>query len=179
MEQKLAELKNRLREVEDLNGVAGLLGWDQATYMPPGGAPARGRQSALIARLSHEKFTDPEVGRLLDDLRAYGEGLDPDSDDAALIRVARRNYDRLVKVPSQLLAEFNEHTANSYQVWTTARPANDFAAVQPLLEQTLDYSRRLANCFPGYDHIADPLIDFADEGMGAESVRALFADLRA
>jgi carboxypeptidase Taq len=48
-----------------------------------------------------------------------------------------------------------------------------------MLEKTLDYSRRLADCFPGYDHIADPLIDFADEGMKAESVRALFADLRA
>ena len=24
--------------------------------------------------------------------------------------------------------------------------------------------RQYANCFPGYDHIADPLIDTADEG---------------
>jgi carboxypeptidase Taq len=60
-----------------------------------------------------------------------------------------------------------------------ARPANDFAAVRPLLEKTLDYSRRLSNCFSGYDHIADPLIDFADEGMKAETIRSLFAELRA
>jgi carboxypeptidase Taq len=178
MEKKLTELKNRLREVEDLNGVGALLGWDQATYMPPGGAPARGRQSALIGRLAHEKFVDPEVGKLLDDLLAYGESLDPDSDDAAIIRVARRNYERLVRVPAELLGEFYEHSANSYQAWTTARPANDFAAVQTNLEKTLDISRRMADCFPGYAHIADPLIDFADEGMKAEDVRALFADLR-
>lgn len=178
MEKKLTELKNRLREIEDLKGVLALLGWDQSTYMPPGGAAARGRQSALLARLAHEQFTDPAVGRLLDDLQPYAEGLDPDSDDAGLIRRTRRDYEKAARVPAQLLAELNEHGANSYQAWTMARPANDFAAVRPLLEKTLDYSRRLSNCFPGYDHIADPLIDFADEGMKAETIRTLFAELR-
>ena len=179
MEKKLAELKTRLQEVEDLNGARALLGWDQQTYMPSGGAPARGRQSALLSRLAHEMFIDPAVGRLLDDLQPYAESLPYDSDDASLIRVTRRQYEKNVLVPAALLAEMDEHAAHSYQTWTRARPANDFAAVRPLLEKTLDYSRRVADCFPGYDHIADPLIDFADEGMKAESVRALFADLRA
>ena len=179
MQKKLDELKNRLHEVEDLNLVAALLNWDQATYMPPGGAPARGRQMALVSRLAHEKFIDPDIGRLLDDLRAYEESLDPGNDDAALIRVTRRGYEKSVRVPPQLLSELNEHAARSYQTWIAARPADDFAAVEPMLEKTLDLSRRIADCFPGYEHIADPLIDFADEGMKAESVRALFADLRA
>lgn len=179
MQKKLDELKNRLHEVEDLNLVTALLNWDQATYMPPGGAPARGRQMALVSRLAHERFIDPDIGRLLDDLRAYEESLDPGNDDAALIRVTRRQYEKSVRVPPQLLSELHEHAARSYQTWTAARPADDFAAVEPMLEKTLDLSRRIADCFPGYDHIADPLIDFADEGMKAESVRALFADLRA
>lgn len=179
MQKKLDELKNRLHEVEDLNLVAALLNWDQATYMPPGGAPARGRQMALVSRLAHEKFIDPDIGRLLDDLRAYEESLDPGNDDAALIRVTRRGYEKSVRVPPQLLSELNEHAARSYQTWIAARPADDFAAVEPMLEKTLDLSRRIADCFPGYEHIADPLIDFADEGMKAETVRALFADLRA
>ena len=179
MQKKLDELKNRLHEVEDLNLVTALLNWDQATYMPPGGAPARGRQMALVSRLAHERFIDPDIGRLLDGLRAYEESLDPGNDDAALIRVTRRQYEKSVRVPPQLLSELHEHAARSYQIWTAARPADDFAAVEPMLEKTLDLSRRIADCFPGYDHIADPLIDFADEGMKAESVRALFADLRA
>ena len=179
MQKKLDELKNRLHEVEDLNLVAALLNWDQATYMPPGGAPARGRQMALVSRLAHEKFIDPDIGRLLGDLRAYEESLDPGNDDAALIRVTRRGYEKSVRVPPQLLSELNEHAARSYQTWIAARPADDFAAVEPMLEKTLDLSRRIADCFPGYEHIADPLIDFADEGMKAETVRALFADLRA
>jgi len=179
MEKQLTELKNRLREVADLNGAQALLSWDQSTYMPPGGAAARGRQLALLSRLAHERFIDPAVGRLLDGLQPWAETLPYDSDDASLVRVTRREYEKAVRIPAQLLAELDEHAALSYQTWTTARPANDFAAVRDNLERTLDYSRRIADCFPGYDHIADPLIDFADEGMKAQTVRALFADLRA
>ncbi|MFN8452249.1 MAG: carboxypeptidase M32 [Anaerolineae bacterium] len=178
MEAKLQELKRRLLEVSDLNGAAALLNWDQTTYMPEGGAPARGRQMALLSRLSHERFTDPEIGRLLDALEPYAASLPYDSDDAALIRVTRRDYDRLVKVPNAFIAEISEHSAETYQVWTRARPDNDFARVRPLLEKTLDYSRRFAEFFAPFDHIADPLIDFADYGMKAASVRQVFAQLR-
>lgn len=178
MEQKLQELKTRLLEVNDLNGATALLHWDQSTYMPPGGAAARGRQMATLSRLAHEKFISPEVGKLLDDLQAYGESLPYDSDDASLIRVTKRGYDKATKVPPTLLSTFYQHSAAAYQVWTQARPNNDFAAVQSYLEKTLDLSRQIANCFPGYDHIADPLIDMSDEDMKAESVRAVFADLR-
>lgn len=176
---KLTELKTRLAEINDLNNAAALLYWDQATYMPPGGAEARGRQGATLAKISQEKFIDPAIGKLLDDLRPYGESLPYDSDDASLIRVTRLDYERAAKIPPQFLAELNIHSAQAYQAWTEARPANDFHKVQPLLEKTLDLSRKMADFFPGYQHIADPLIDFADYGMKASSVRQLFADLRA
>ncbi len=178
MDNKFQELQVRLSEIHDLNSAAAVLGWDQATYMPPGGAPARGRQMATLGRIAQEKFIDPAIGRLLDDLRSYEESLPDDHDDAALIRVARREYERATKIPPALIGEFSEHQAMAYDAWTRARPANDFASVRPLLEKTLDFSRQLADCFPGYEHIADPLIDFADYGMKAASVRVLFAELR-
>lgn len=177
-EQKLQELKARLLEITDLNNINALLGWDQSTYMPAGGAEARGRQSALLAQLSQEKFVDKEIGNLLDDLHSYEESLPYDSDDASFIRVTRREYERAIKVPPKFIGELNEHGAKSYQAWTEARPANDFNKVRDNLERTLDLSRQLADFFPGYEHIADPLIDFADYGMKASSVRAVFTKLR-
>jgi carboxypeptidase Taq len=178
MKEKLQELKTRLQEVNDLNSTNAVLGWDQATYMPPGGSAARGRQMATLARLAHEKFTDAAIGKLLDELQPQTEQLSYDSDEASLIRVTRRAYDRATKIPAEFMARFFAHNAASYDAWTKARPANDFAAVQPYLEKTLDYSRELANYFPGYEHIADPLIDASDYGMKAASVRAVFGQLR-
>jgi carboxypeptidase Taq len=178
METKLNELKTRLLEVNDLNSANALLEWDQSTYMPTGGGAARARQSATLSRLAHEKLTDPTVGRLLDELRPYEESLPYDSDDAALIRVARREFERAIKVPSAFVSELSGHLAASYQTWTEARPADDFAKVRPQLEKTLDLSRQLAGYFAPYDHIADPLIDMADYGMRVATLRPLFGQLR-
>ncbi len=178
-EAKLAELKALLAEVNDISNAGAVLGWDQLTYMPPGGAPARGRQLATLAKVAQEKFIEPEVGKLLDDLRPYEESLPFEHDDASLIRVARRDYERATCIPPEFTARFNAHVSETYMLWAAARPADDFAKVRPNLEKTLEMSRELANFFPGYEHIADPLIDFADYGMKAASVRSLFADLRA
>ncbi len=179
METKLKELRERLHTVDDVNSANALLGWDQTTYMPDGGAPARGRQSATLGRIAHELFTDPAIGRLLDDLRPYEESLPYEDADAALIRVTRREYERATRVPSAFVAEMGEHQAASYQTWAAARGRNDFAAVEPYLQKTLGLSRRYADFFPGYEHVADPLIDVSDYGMKTSSIRPLFASLRA
>ena len=178
-EARLEELKGRLREVSDLGAAGAVLGWDQATYMPPGGAAARARQGATLSRLAHEKFTDPALGKLLDELQPYADGLSPDSDDASLLRVARRDFEKAVKVPADFVARWSAHSSASYDAWTRARPANDFATMRPLLERSLDFSRQYAGFFAPYVHIADPLIDGPDEGMTTATVLALFAELRA
>jgi carboxypeptidase Taq len=178
MEQQLKQLKEKLLEIQDLGMVNAVLGWDQATYMPPGGAPARGRQSAMIAKMAQEKAIDPEIGKLLDQLDPWAEQQPYDSDDAALVRVARREYDQAVKIPPALIGEFYAHSALSYQAWTKARPENDFKSVEDNLKKTLELSRKIADCFPGYEHIADPLIDLSDYGMKATSVKEIFTELR-
>jgi carboxypeptidase Taq len=178
MDIRLNELKTRLMEINDLNQAESVLSWDQNTYMPPGGAVARGRQLATLSRLAHEKFTHPEIGRLLNDLHDFEESQPYDSYEASLIRITRRDYERAVKVPSSFVAKLTEHASTTFQVWTEARPANDFVKVRPFLEKTLELSRELADFFPGYEHIADPLIDFADYGMKASTVKKIFNELR-
>jgi carboxypeptidase Taq len=114
MQAKLQELKACLLEINDLNAAGSVLSWDQSTYMPPGGGPARARQMSTLRRLAHVKATDPALGQLLDELRSYEESLPYDSDEAGLIRVARRDYERAAKIPPDFLAQFSRHRAESF-----------------------------------------------------------------
>ena len=98
-EDMLEELKGRLLEIDDLSAAGHLLSWDQATYMPQRGARARGRQGATLHRLAHERLVDPALGRLLDGLAPHAERLPPDSNQACLIRVVRRDFEQAIKVP--------------------------------------------------------------------------------
>ena len=178
MSAALDRLKSRLLDVYDLNMSAAVLRWDQATYMPPGGAPARGRQLAILSRLAHETFVDADTGRLLDAAAKETEGLPYDGDEASLVRVTRRDYERATRVPASFVGELQSHMAESFQAWIVARPANDFPRMVPFLQRTLELSRRYADFFPGYQSPADPLIDLLDHGMTAASIKAVFGALR-
>ena len=57
MGEKYQQLVKRLADVHNLDRTAALLGWDQQTQMPPGGAASRAGHLATVTRLAHEIFT--------------------------------------------------------------------------------------------------------------------------
>jgi carboxypeptidase Taq len=178
MEQKLAKLKEILAEVFDIYAATALLDWDQQCYMPPNGAECRGNQQSTLSRIAHVRFTSDEVGQLLADLKPYAAQLDPDSDDARLLKVTARQYEKRVKVPAALVAEFAHITTVAHGVWERARAENNFAHFQPYLEKIIDLRRQYAALFAPYDHVYDPLLDDFEPGLKTSEVQAIFNALR-
>ena len=131
-----------------------------------------------LSKMAHEMFIHPRIGELLERLEPQVKEMPYDSFEASVIRVTRRNYDKATRFPPEFIAKLSAHNSEKNQAWTKARPDNDFTTMIPYLEKTLEYSREMANFFPGYEHIADPLIDFADYGMKASDIRKLFSELR-
>ncbi len=178
MQNKIKELKSILGEVSDLNYASAVLGWDQQTYMPSGGAEGRGRQLATLARLAHIRFTSDEVGQLLEDLEPYAEQLPADSDDARLIKVTRREYDKSTKVTSEWVSDFANETTLGQSVWEKAREKSDFSMFQPNLEKIIALRRQYAEFFAPYDHVYDPLLDDFEPGLKTAEVKEIFDNLR-
>lgn len=178
MEAKLQQLKAQMAEVMDLQAAAAVLSWDQQTYMPPAGAEERSEQLATLSRLIHLKSTAPEMGQLIEDLLPYAETLPPDSDEARLIRKAKRAYDKLTKVPTDLVAEFTQVTTLAQEAWVQARAESNFAHFRPHLEKIVELRRAYAECFAPYQHVYDPLLDDFEPGMKTAEVQAIFSALR-
>ena len=176
LDRAMERLRERVREIDDLQAAASLMYWDQNTYLPRGGGVARGRHLATLERLSHERLVDPEVRRLLEGLSARADELAPLERD--LVRVLGRDVERATRYPSSFMATVTEHAAASYDAWARAREANDYELVAPYLERTLELSRQYAGYFPEAAHLADPLIDAADEGMTVAELQPLFVRLR-
>jgi len=178
MQEILERLKSILAEVSDLGSAAALLSWDQQTYMPPGGVIARGNQIGTLSSLGHSKFVSEEVGKLLEDLKAYAESLDPESNDACLIKVTSRDYQKQTKVPSDFVAEFSRIAVIAHGAWEEARKNDDFSLFQPHLEKIVEMKRQYADFFTPYDHVYDPLLDDFEPGMKTAQVQEIFAALR-
>lgn len=179
MNSHYSELKNRLAEIHDLNRVGWMLTWDQRTMMPPRGGSVRAEQIATLVKISYEKFTDPAIGQLLDDLRPFEASLPFDADAASLIRVARRDYELAVKVPPTLRAEMERTAALAQQAWAQAKQDNDFAHFLPHLEKSVDLKRQYIECLDdGHGEAYDFLLDDYEPAMKTSEVAAIFGELK-
>jgi carboxypeptidase Taq len=179
MTDSAKELAQRLAEISDLHQAAELLSWDQQTMMPVHGGPGRAETMATVERIAHERFIDPDLGRLLDaEAQRLGDS-DPESDETRIVAVSRRRWDKACRVPVELAADLARARSIGQEAWVAARAASDFKAFAPYLERNIELTRRYVECFDGFNCAYDVLIDDYDPGMRTETVARLFADLKA
>jgi carboxypeptidase Taq len=172
------ELRGRLAEISDLGKTMALLAWDQQVMMPARGAAIRAEQLATVGRIAHQKFTAPEVGKLLDELRDWAEQQDYDSFEASLVRVVSRDWEKASKVPADLRAEMSRAAALAQPVWVQARQDNDFASFLPVLQKNLDLRKRYIECFDVGDEPYDIVLDDYERDMKTAEVRRIFDYLK-
>ena len=181
MSPALEQLRDRMGQLSDLRSVAGLAHWDQQTKMPPYGAPARAESLATLQRISHELFIDDETGRLLEGAEGETAGEPYDSDDACLVRLVRRQWDKARRVPTELAAELARAASMGQEAWVAAREASNFPAFAPYLERNFELARRYVECHAGHDGFEcayDVLLDDYEPQMRTHTVARLFGELR-
>ncbi len=180
MTEHLDALKLRMAELADLRHAATLADWDQQTQMPRAGGEARAESLATLERIGHELFVNDETGRRLDGAASEIDGADPDSDDARLVRLIRRQYDKARRVPTELAADLARAASAGQEVWVRARETSDFAAFAPALERNIELARAYVDCHrgaDGYDCAYDVVLDDYEPEMKTTTVRALFTEL--
>jgi carboxypeptidase Taq len=178
MTEKLMRFRELLGEISDIGSASSVLGWDQQTYMPPGGAPARAQQMATLDKLSHEMFVSDEFRAALEGAKQETADLDPDSDEARLVKRVARDFDKATKVPSEWVQEFSIETNNSFMSWQASRAEASFAGFAEPLKKIVALRRQYVDFFAPYDHVYDPLLDDYEPGMKTAEVKAVFDELR-
>jgi carboxypeptidase Taq len=166
------ELIRRVKDYHLLASCASVLGWDERTYMPREGSAHRAEQMALLARLTHEMATAPQIGELLAGLK------EDDGPEGANVREVRRAYERAVKLPRELVEELARTATRAQQVWQEARAADDFAAFRPWLEKLVGLKRQEADAVGYREAPYDALLDEYEPGATTAEITAVFAALR-
>jgi carboxypeptidase Taq len=175
MADALEQVKSRLADWHALGQLSWLLNWDQQVMMPAAGAHHRADHLSLLQRLSHEMLVDPELGRLLDEV---GE-LDPETDDGALVRLARRDRTKILRVPAELTAEMARCAAEAQSVWREAKATSNFELFLPVLEKQIELRRRYVDYVdPDADEPYDVLLDDFEPEMRSADVARIFDEIK-
>lgn len=173
--RRYARFLELVHEVHDLGSAMGLLEWDQEVMMPPRGVQGRARVRATVAALMHDRMVDDELGGLIAELAAAQPG-DPWS--AANLREMKRQRDRAVKVPRELVADLAREGSLAQQAWVEARQRDDWARFAPHLARLTDLKRREAEAVGYATEPYDALLDEYEPGARAAVLAELFTRLR-
>ena len=182
MSERLDGLKQRLGQLSDIHHAMSLAHWDQQTMMPPQGGEARAESLATLTHISHEMFAAAETGRLIEGAAAELNGADPDGDDARLITLVRRQWEKARRVPPDLAAEMARAASVGQEAWIVAREQSDFQGFVPYLEHNFELARRYVECHADsgeFDGPYDALLDDYEPQLPTRDVAALFAELKA
>jgi carboxypeptidase Taq len=175
----LEQLRGRMAELNDLASLEMLAGWDQLVMMPAEGARARAHQLGVLARLTHERATAPEIGSWLEEIDGLaGAGETLGEIDRDIARLARRDWERARRVPEELVAELAEASAAGQESWRVARENDDFSAFAPALTRNVELARAYGECVAeDGESTYEALLGDYDYGLRTAELRRVFGAL--
>lgn len=152
--------------------VMGRLGWDQETTMPRGAATQRSEEMAALETVLHARRTDPRLG----DWLAKAEA--PDAKGDALLRHARRSFERNSRVPAELAAELARVTSIAQGTWAEARARDDVPHFLPTLARVIELRRQEAAALTDDGALYDALLSDYEPGITGDQIGAMFDRMR-
>ena len=174
-------LMEKTKDLFILDSAAAIVHWDMETKMPPKAIKLRSLQLAMLSRIEHKMSTDPEIGRLLEEIMRQPEYDGLDTVQKRNVYLIKKHYDEQTKLPEELVAETAKQQAIAINVWKKAKAAKDFSIFKPELEKLFDLRKKAAGILMEVKKTATPydaLVDIFEPKMTAELISKVFAELR-
>lgn len=158
-------LETKLKQIENLNGIRGLLGWDEMVLLAPGSANARIDQKSGLTEIIFEKETSLDLKGLIDVLQASDLTGLPSDFERAVVRDAARDFAITNLKTKDMVVRESELEGLGYQSWVKARKSSTFNDFSPILEKLIDLKREIAITTRPHLEAYDGNIDCFERGM--------------
>ena len=178
-EEKLfQELLDKISVATRFDYASSLLDWDQQTQMPQGGAEGRALIFAAVKTQGFKLFTSDAIGDILRKLnKVEGSSLSPEK----LLIVQRMSviYERAKAIPPDLFEAFNVAKSKAFTIWAQAKKRSDFGLFAPTLEEIVELTRKIAECYGYESNPYDALLPDFEPGLTTDELKKIIEPLRA
>lgn len=187
-------LLEKLQTITHLNHASAVLNYDRQVFMTQTAeaSTARGKQMAVMATITHEKSTDPEIGMLIEQamkdldelsISCAQDGGDKNEELATakrILELEKNDYNKRICIPAELAARKAKLEAAANHAWVAARQENNFASFAPLLKDCFDTASEMANLVRGEENkdLYSQMLDEFETGMSAERIDSLFDEVQ-
>ena len=176
-EHTYQQLQSHFNKIGELENIAEIAYWDEATMMPEGSGEARGKSLATLSGVIHELKTDIKIRDWL--LESEGNN-SLDLWQKANVFEIRRIFDECSAIPVDLTEKLEERSFQSEQAWRRCRSANDWTSMLPLLSGLIELVREKAQILGEIKNTEpyDALLDQYEHGVTSESIEGEFDKLK-
>lgn len=164
-----------MSKIADIQNAAGVLNWDQETYMPPKGANFRAQQLSTLAGIGHELSVSEELGNLLTTL---SNDISLSEKEKRNIKQSLKNYNQSKKYTTKFVQELSKTISETFQAWQKAKTNNDFKSYAPHLKKLVELKRKECELLGYTEHPYDALIDQYEPETKTKQLEILFADVK-
>ena len=169
MKESLEFIYKQQKELSVFGGIASLLGWDQMTYMPQGGAEDRSEHISLISTLAHEKVISDTFWKHIEKLTNNIESLS--EKDQIVIKRLRKDVENSRKIPSEFVEKLSKTTTIAYPAWQKARERANYSLFSAHLKRIVDLQKEYCEYINLPGHSYNSLLDGFEEGMTVKKLK--------
>ena len=156
--------------------VLNIAGWDSNTEAPRGAFQRRADMLGVISgelfKLSTDESYQEAVNGLFEQLNELDDVLQRE------VKFAKKDLDKIVKIPMDEFVEYNKLINLSQKVWEDAKENDDFDSFKGNLEKIVDFNTRFAKYYREDIHPYNVMLDDFEEGMSMDEYDAFFTTLK-
>ncbi|ADL49852.1 carboxypeptidase M32 [Clostridium cellulovorans] len=175
MNKSLNDFKDHLKKIEYLKSTIALLHWDLVVKAPEKSVDYR---SDMLGYLSSEEYKLTTGEAMKGFLDVFSTSKDNDDIINAMIRTAKKNYDRVRKIPEDMYKAYTIDASKSTNAWEEAKEKNDFSIFYPHLVKMVEYKRNFSKYFGYKDNIYDALLDEYEPNATVKDIDKYFSELK-
>lgn len=179
MSELFEKLVPHIDRMQAYNGAMALFDWDNETLAPSKAIEHTSKMVGVLSSEAYKATVNEEIKELLEKLSALEEQSQLSSNEKAIVKKLKKDYDYMEKIPPKEYQAYNELTARSSSIWAAAREKNDFNSFAPVLEEIVGYQKKFANYIqkPGMG-LYDALLNEYEEGLLTADLDVFFDKIR-
>jgi len=166
--------QQKMRRIADVRNANAVLQWDQETYLPSKGAAIRGQQISTLSEISHQLFSEEELGNILQDLLSRS-GLT--KEQHRNVELTFEDYTKNKKYSSEFVRSLSEQINKAFHSWIEARKQNAFSVYKEDLSKLIELKRQETDIL-GYEHHRyNALLNEYEKGATVALINKTFSGL--
>ncbi len=149
--------------------------------MPPNAVEQRSLQLELLSRIGHQMSTNPEIGKLLQQIQTSPTYPNLGEVEKRNIYLINKSYLEQTSLPEKLVAEMAKQETITVNTWKKAKAKKDFNILKPELKKLFDLSMQAAEILMKVKQTKTPyeaLIDQFEPKMTTQKITETFNTLQ-